>query len=204
MKLDEFVNQLNLESEITALVIAGLAIVLVLLINRKRLLAKIREWRIQRRLSKIGCDQIRNLLCSDGIDGYFNIDRLALIHDSILLISYKLYEGNIYCAENISEWTQLVGQKSFKFTNPLFELENQLTSLRLIIGNVPLEGFLFFNEGAEFPKDHPERVLQQGNIPERFYAADYDTVNPEIKAAWELLKAHQKQAVPGVHISLKT
>ena len=204
MKLDEFYNQLNLVPEAIVLVLVGFAIVLVLLINRKRLRAKIREWRIQRSLKRIGCDQIRNLLCSDGIDGYFNIDRLALTRDSILLISYKLYEGNIYCAEHISEWTQLVGQKSFKFTNPLFELENQLTSLRLLIGNVPLEGYLFFNDGAKFPKGQPERVLQQGNIPERFYAADYETVNPEIEAAWELLKAHQKQADPGVQIGLKT
>jgi len=204
MKLEEIYNQLNLESEITALVLVGAAIALVLLINRKRLRAKIREWRIQRRLNRIGCDQIRNLLCSDGIDGHFNIDRLALTRDSILLISYKLYEGNIYCAEHIAEWTQLVGQKSFKFTNPLFELENQLTSLRLLIGNVPLEGYLFFNDGAVFPKGQPDRVLQQDNIPDRFYVADLETVNSEIKAAWELLKAHQKQAAPGVHISLKT
>ena len=204
MTPEEFYNQLNLESEIIALVLIGVAIVLVILINRKRLRAKIREWRIQRRLDKIGCDQIRNLLCSDGIDGYFNIDRLALTRDSILVISYKLYEGNIYCAEHITEWTQLVGQKSFKFTNPLFELENQLTSLRLLIGNVPLEGYLFFNDGAVFPKGQPDSVLQHDNIPDRFYVTDLETVTPEIKAAWELLKAHQNQAAPGVHISLKT
>ena len=204
MELDEFYNQLNLQSEAIALVLAGFAIVLVIIVNRKRLRAKFREWRIQRRLNRIGCDQIRNLLCSDGIDGYFYIDRLALTRDSILLISYKLYEGNIYCAEHIAEWTQLVGQKSFKFTNPLFELENQLTSLRLLIGNVPLEGYLFFNDGAEFPKGQPGRVLQQDNIPDRFYATDYETVNSEIKAAWELLKTHHKHAAPGVHVSLKT
>ena len=204
MELEKFYNQLNLESEAIALVLAGIAITLVVLINRKRLRAKFREWRIQRKLNRVGCDQIRNLLCSDGIDGYINIDRLALTRDSILLISYKLYEGNIYCAEHIVEWTQLVGQKSYKFTNPLFELENQLTSLRLLIGNVSLEGYLFFNDGAEFPKGQPDRVLQQENIPERFYVTDYETVSPEIKAAWELLKAHQKQAVPGREASVRT
>lgn len=204
MKLDEIYNQLSLESEVIALVLVGFAIMLVILINRKRLRAKFREWRIQRRLNNIGCDQIRNLICSDGIDGYFKIDRLALTRDAIVLISYKLFGGNIYCAEHISEWTQLVGQKSFKFTNPLFELENQLTSIRLLIGNAHLEGYLYFNDGAKFPKGHPEQVLQQGDIPVRFYAVDYETVNPAIKAAWELLKAHQKQAVQGVHASLKT
>lgn len=121
-----------------------------------------------------------------------------------MLISYKLYGGNIYCAEHISEWTQLVGQKSFKFENPLFELENQLTALRLLTGNVHLEGFLFFNNSAEFPKGHPDRVLHPGNIPDRFNAANSENVKPEIAAAWSLLKAHQQQIPPADHASVKT
>jgi len=204
MKLDQIFNQPNLESETIALLIVGLVIVLLLFIIRKSLLAKINEWRIQRSLDKIGCDQIRNLVCSDGIDGYFNIDRLALVQDSILLISYKRYGGNIYCAEHISEWTQLVGQQSFKFANPLFELENQLTSLRLLTGNAQLQGFLFFNQSAEFPKGHPERVLYPGNIPDRFINVDYETTIPEIKAAWHLLKSHRKQGLPSDRASVRT
>ncbi len=204
MNVDDILNQLKLESEAVALALVGLLIALVLIVNRKRILVRVREWRIQRILKQIGCDQIRNLVCSDGLDGYFNIDRLALTGDSILLISYKLYGGNIYCAERISEWTQLVGQKSFKFGNPLFELENQLTSLRLLTGNAPVEGYLFFNRSAEFPKGHPDRVLHPGIIPERFNAANCETINPEIKAAWESLKRHQKRGSSGGHVSVKT
>lgn len=204
MKPDQIFNQINLESEAITLLIVGLVIVLLLFIIRKPLRAKINEWRIQRILDKIGCDQIRNLVCSDGIDGHFNIDRLALIQDSILLIAYKRYGGNIYCAEHISEWTQLIGQQSFKFENPLFELENQLTSLRLLTGNATLQGYLFFNQSAEFPKGHPERVLHPGNIPDRFIDVDYETTTPEIKAAWQLLKSHHKQGVPTDRSSVRT
>lgn len=78
MNPDEIIKQLQLESDLVAIAIVGLAIVLVLLVNRKRLLARIREWRIQRSLKQIGGDQIRNLFCSDGLDGYFKLDRLAL------------------------------------------------------------------------------------------------------------------------------
>lgn len=204
MNPDEILKQLKLESDLVAIAIVGLAIVLVVLVNRKRLLVKIREWRIQRILKRIGCEQIRNLVCSDGLDGYFKLDRLALTPDAIVLISYKLHGGNIYCAEHISEWTQLVGQKSYKFENPLFELENQLTALRLLTGNAHLEGFLFFNNSAEFPKGHPDSVLHPGNIPERFNAANCDNVKPEIAAAWELLKTHQQQISPADHASVKT
>ncbi|MBT8434386.1 MAG: NERD domain-containing protein [Gammaproteobacteria bacterium] len=204
MNPDQILKQLKLESDLVALAITGLAILLVLLVNRKRLLVKIREWRIQRSLGQIGCEQIRNLVCSDGLDGYFKLDRLALTPDAIVLISYKLHSGNIYCAEHISQWTQLVGQKSYKFDNPLFELENQLTALRLLTGNAHLEGFLFFNNSAQFPKGHPDQVLQSTSIPERFNAANCDNVKPEITAAWELLKAHQKQISPADHASVNT
>ncbi|MBT8435774.1 MAG: NERD domain-containing protein [Gammaproteobacteria bacterium] len=204
MNPDQILKQLKLESDLVALAITGLAILLVLLVNRKRLLVKIREWRIQRSLAQIGCEQIRNLVCSDGLDGYFKLDRLALTPDAIVLITYKLHSGNIYCAEHISQWTQLVGQKSYKFDNPLFELENQLTALRLLTGNAHLEGFLFFNNSAQFPKGHPDQVLQSTSIPERFNAANCDNVKPEITAAWELLKAHQKQISPADHASVNT
>jgi hypothetical protein len=204
MNPDEIIKQLKLESDLVAIAIVGLAIVLVLLVNRKRLLAKIREWRIQRSLKQIGCEQIRNLVCSDGLDGYFKLDRLALTPEAIVLISYKLFGGNIYCAEHISDWTQLLGQKSYQFENPLFELENQLTALRLLTGNANLEGFLFFNNSAEFPKGHPGQVLQHATIPERFNTANCVNIKPEITAAWELLKAHQQQIPTADHASVKT
>jgi hypothetical protein len=204
MNPDEIIKQLKLESDLIAIAIVGLAIVLVLLVNRKRLLVKVREWRIQRSLNQIGGDQIRNLVCSDGLDGYFKLDRLVLIPDAIVLISYKLYGGKIYCAEHISKWTQLVGQKSYQFENPLFELENQLTALRLLTANAPLEGYLFFNNSAEFPKGHPDRVLHPVNIPDRFNAANCENIKPEIKAAWELIKAHQQQVSPADPASVKT
>jgi hypothetical protein len=194
MNSNDILNQLTLESEMVAIALLGLAILLILVVNRKRLQVRLREWRIQRSLRKIGCEQLRNLVCSDGLDGYVNIDRLALLQDAILVITYKPYGGNIYCAERISEWTQVVDQKSFKFDNPLFELENQLTSLRLLVDNTPLRGYLFFNHSAEFPKGHPDSVLHPGNIPESFVNADPTTIKPEIRASWEQLKSQQNKA----------
>lgn len=198
------ISQLKIEPAAMVLVTAGLAIILILLVNRKRIQLRLREWRIQRCLQQIGCAQIRNLICPDGLDGYYAIDRLALVQDAILLIAYKPYGGNIYCAERIAEWTQVIGQKSFKFENPLFELDNQLTALKLLSGGVPIQGYLFFNHSAEFPKGHPEMVLHPDNIPERFLGAHCDRVNPQIQAAWELLKAQHKKPSANIPASVKT
>jgi hypothetical protein len=204
MNPGEIIDQLEIEPAALALLAAGLAIVLILLVNRKRFLLGIGEWRIQRCLKKIGCDQIRNMICPDGLDGYYTIDRLALVQDAILLIAYKPYGGNIYCAERIAEWTQVIGQKSFKFQNPLFELENQLTALKLLAGGMPVHGFLFFNYSTSFPKGHPEVVLNPDNIPDRFLGANCDPVNPQVQAAWTQLKAQQQQPSANKQASAKT
>jgi len=204
MNPDEIIGQLELDPTAVALLIIGIAIVLILLITRKRLQLHIGEWRIQRCLKRIGCDQIRNFICPDGLDGYYTIDRLALVQDAILLIAYKPYGGNIYCAERIAEWTQVIGKKSFKFENPLFELENQLTALKLLAGGMPVHGFLFFNHSAAFPKGHPQVVLNPDNIPDRYLGANCNPVNPQVQAAWEQLKAQQKQPRANTRASVKT
>jgi len=204
MDFNETLNQLNLKSEMVAYAVVALAAMLILFVNRRRLLLRFQEWRIERCLRQIGIEQIRNLVCADGIDGFYSIDRLALTGDAVLLISYKPYGGNIYCAERISEWTQVIGRKSYKFRNPLFELDNQLTSLRLLIGNAPLRGFLFFNHSALFPKGHPDSVLNPENIPDKFLTANCGTPSAEIRAAWEQLKTHQKETSGNLRAGVKT
>ena len=204
MDSNEFLNQLSFRSDAVVISIIALALLLILFLNRKRLLVGLREWRIQRCLSRIGCEQIRDLVCDDGLEGQYVIDRLALTPRAILLISYKPYVGNIYCAERISEWTQVVGRQSFKFENPLFELDNQLTALRLLIGNAPLEAYLFFNRSAEFPKGHPQAVLNPDNIPEEFLSPDGEKITTEIRAAWDLLKMHHKGVSQNPEIGVKT
>jgi hypothetical protein len=204
MDVNDSLNRLNFQSEMIAFAIVVLALLLILHLNRHRLRSRFREWRLQRCLGQIGSEQIRNLVCADGLDGYYTLDRLALIGDGILLISYKPYVGNIYCAEKITEWTQVIGQKSFKFENPLFDLENQLIALKAIAGNVPLRGFLFFGQGAAFPKGHPQSVLQPDSIPPQYLRGQIDAISGEASDAWARLKAFQANPEAAAELGVKT
>lgn len=204
MNYNEFMDRVDLQSSVVAIVIVLIALALILLLNRRVLLLRWREWRIQRSLDRIGSEQLRNLVCPDGLDGFYHIDRLALLQDAILVVAYKPYGGNIYCAERIAEWTQVVEQKSFKFENPLFELENQLASLRLQIGDVPLGAYLFFNPSAVFPKGHPHNVLLPYQIPAALLAENSAPPKPAISAAWETLKALHQDGSCAREAGLKT
>jgi len=204
MDVNQAMNHVDLQSEIVAFAIIAIALLLILYLNRGPLFVRYHEWSIQRCLNKIGVEQIRNLACPDGLEGHYSIDRLALTHDAILVIAYKPYVGNIYCAERIAEWTQVIGQKSFKFENPLFELENQITALTLAFGSIPLRGYLFFSHSAVFPKGHPESVLQPDSIPPHFMRDHQQVVKEEVQAAWDYLKWQRSGAGSDDEASVKT
>ncbi len=187
MKLEYFTDQDWLTNTLLPIVVIVLSVAIVLLINRHKLRQLWQEWSTRRCLRRIGIDQKSNLRYPDGLGGSFNIDRLVLLHDSILLVSLKPFSGNIYCANNISEWTQVVGRKSFKFQNPLFDLEFQVNTIRIQVPDVPIRGFLFFDHSARFPKGHPDQVLYPANMPDKFLRGNCPEPDNLVLKAWEVL-----------------
>ena len=177
-----------LYSDLLPLVITFLAITIIAFINAKKLRLFVMSWRKRRLLNAIGIKQQHNLSYYNAIDGSFKVDRLILLKDSILLISLKQYAGNIYCAEKIAEWTQVIDKKSYQFHNPLFELKNQINALQTFVPGITIKGALFFDHTAVFPKGHPNSVLHQGNIPAHFLTRFEvaDAAYPVLKA-WETL-----------------
>ncbi len=181
-----------------------IAIIFLIWINRRYLSATWKSWRTGRLLDKLGIEQIHNLPCPDGLDGEYVLDRLVKLPDEIVLIVFKRFPGNIYCAEKISQWTQVVSQKSYKFENPLFELENQLAALAQLIPGTPVRGYLFFDHSASFPKGCPDAVLFPKNIPDKFSRRDATPVESGIKDAWETLTRLSAESSQHQQLRLKT
>ena len=187
MDIEYYLVQLWTNKYALPITITSLALGIILIINWHQLRNRWLEWRTHRCLNQIGIKQMKNVVCSDGLDGNFKIDRMVMFHNSILLIAFKPYSGNIYCADGIPEWTQIIGQKSYKFTNPLFELENQIRLIQSMIPNVSVRGVLFFDHSASFPKGHPDTLIHPGIIPEYFQQANHPEPQTKILLAWETL-----------------
>lgn len=164
-----------------------IAIATILAINWRKMRAGWLEWHTHRGLDKIGIKQIKNAVCADGFEGKFEIDRLVMLHDSILVIAFRPYSGNIYCAESISEWTQILDQKSYKFKNPLFELENQVSAIQNYLPGVNIRGVLIFDYSASFPKGQPEQVMHLDNIPNSYLHANCPEPRTEVLQYWNAL-----------------
>ncbi len=161
--------------------------VLLVLLNRRSARISWLEWRTRRCLSQIGIKQRKDVICPDGLGGKFTLDRLIMLPDTIVLINFKRYPGKIYCGESMSEWIQVVGQKNFKFENPLFDLESQVTAIRQQLPNVNIKGYLFFDHTANFPKGHPTAVLHPDNVPTEFLRVNCAEAKADILSAWESL-----------------
>jgi hypothetical protein len=141
------------------------------------------------RLNRLGVRAISNFQFPDGLGNYFNIDRLIMRHDGISLLLVKQYPGSIFCADDIDEWTQMLAGKSYRFKNPLIDLDYQIKAVSACIPGVAVNGFLFFDTRAEFPKGHPDRVIRSDRIPETLKRNKHLQVQAPVESAWEKLKS---------------
>ena len=139
------------------------------------------------RLNHLGLREIADFRFPDGLGNYFSIDRLVMRHDGISLLVFKQYPGSIFCADDINEWTQMLAGKSYRFKNPLIELDYQIKAISASIPGVPVNGFLFFDHRARFPKGHPERVIRFDDIPDDLKRDKQEKVQASVEAAWDKL-----------------
>lgn len=166
------------------LVIAALAVYL----NRKKIRNRWLDNKTRRCLKRLGLKQLKDVRWPDGLGHYFVIDRLILRHDGITLLMLKPYPGKIFCSEGIDYWTQMLGHKSYRFKNPLQELNNQVKAISACIPDVHVDGYLYFGSQAEFPKGHPDSVIHYNKIPDELRRNKKQKIKKNVKSAWNKLK----------------
>ena len=142
----------------------------------------------RRCLNRLGYRQRRDFNYPDGMGGKLKIDRLVQAEHGISLVLYMPYEGNIFCADTIDEWTQMTGGKSYTFENPLKHLEIVVNTLAEDI-SVPVHGYLYFGHKASFPKGRPDRVISYDRLPEVLTPARKSKPDAAVVDAWDDLVA---------------
>lgn len=169
-----------------------LVFIMAIVLNRKKIKNSWLRLKTRYCLKHLGIQQLSNIQLPDGMGHYFTVDRLIMRHDGISLLLYNRYPGKIFCADNIDDWTQMLGRKSFRFRNPLHELDNQVKTISSYIPEVAVNGFLFFEHMAEFPKGHPDRVIYLDNIPQQLTQNKQNKVEKPVEAAWQKLMTSAK------------
>ncbi len=153
----------------------------------------IAHWRLHSLVNKLGRAALRHQYVPDGLDDVIYVEQLLLRQDRLLLITIKPFRGNIFAAEQIDQWTQVIGHHSYKFPNPLHQLQSDLQALRGVIRNIQIDGMVVFAKGSQFPKGKPSNVLAYQDL--KTYAPDStDEVKPHLQEAWNSLLASAKPA----------
>jgi len=145
------------------------------------------HWRLHSLVNKLGKTSLRNVYIPDGLGDVIYIEQLILRPTELLLVTIKPFRGNIFAAEQIDLWTQVVGQRSYKFSNPLHQQEHDLQALSAIIPKQAISGMVVFAKGCRFPKGKPDKVCDYQELKNMGNENGTQEINPETKAAWQLL-----------------
>lgn len=151
----------------------------------------ISHWRLQALVKKLGKQSMQNVFIPDGLGDDIYIEQLLLQDNGLLLVTIKSFRGNIFAANQIELWTQVLGHHSYKFKNPLYQQETDLQALKALVPRVALDGLVVFAKGCRFPKGKPDKVIDYQMLKQIKTPADQ--IMPTVQDAWEQL---EKLAVP--------
>ena len=168
--------------------VAGITILFGFLLQITEIKEYIAEWRLSNLLKNTGSDVLHNVTIPDGMDGNIFIEYLILTPKKIILLGVKRYRGLIFAAEKIDLWTQVIGNKSYKFNNPLLQLENDALALDAKIENAIIEEKVLFINGSEFPKGKPEKVISVDDV-KKWKQEGTGEISTILKVAWNELSS---------------
>ena len=174
-------NQLNITISV-ALILLILLIISLLPVIRKF----IQEKRTNRAIQSLGSQYLKQVILPDGMEGSVFLDYLVLAQDTIVLVILKKFRGTIFCAENIDQWTQLIGNRSYKFPNTLQQLDSDILSVSSLVKDVNITGQVVFSNDCDFPKGKPIQVKSLSEIQKT--EVDKQLHSEQLLNAWYKLK----------------
>lgn len=146
---------LDLPIELILALVLSLAVFITYLWTRRQLSASAQVDLI---LQPYKRDEIKEIIIPDGIGGLLEVEHIVLVDQGLLLIETYSISGNLFGAEHIDQWTQILDGRSYKFENPLRRLRTVRQALKLLAPNVPIFCKVVFNADSHFPKGKPEEV----------------------------------------------
>jgi len=182
-------------------VVVGVMLLALLALGCAAIYRRWRRFRARRQLSKTfeaaSASLLRDVLVPDGSGGQLHIDFLLLTGRGLLVVDYRDVEGVVFGGEHMREWAVMNGSDRSTFLNPLDALYDRVAAVRLLAGDVPVDGRIVFTGRAKFPKGRPPRVLRLDLLEAEFPPPAPGTAHPaeRYRTAWDELIA-QVEASP--------
>lgn len=122
---------------------------------------------ISKLIKDLSHKSLRNILLPDSVDEKIWVDCLLLTDGGLIVLDIRDYVGRLFGGDNINEWTQIIGVKSHKFSNPLLELPARINAVQEIADDIPVIGHIVFTRRGAFEKGKPEGVYMVDEVYEQ-------------------------------------
>ena len=123
-------------------------------------------------ITVIGLDSLQDVLVPDGMGGSMHVDFLLLTSRGVLVVDLRDVAGNIFGGDQMTEWTVMAGAKRTTFQNPQGALYDRVAAVKLIAGELPVEGRILFTKRGRFPKGLPRWTMMVDALRAEFPPAD--------------------------------
>ena len=151
--------------------------------------------RIRRLLRHGGCGMLERVAVEDALGGHVHFDFLVLTPGGVLALELRDYEGTVFGAETMEEWTQITTAGSFRFPNPLPALAAGRDALRVLRPGLEVDACVLFSPAGRFQGTPPPGVLDLAGLRARLPGRRGCRSLPEAwRVEWLRLKAMLRQA----------
>jgi len=143
-------------------------------------------------IANVAYEMLKNVLIPNGNGGQIHVHYLLLTQRGLLVADLLDRPGAIFGGDQMLEWTAIGKKQRYTFPNPQHALYDRMAAVRLLTGDVPVEGRLLFTLRSDFPKGKPRNVVRLDDLTEDYPAVDKARGN--ITAAfgdvWANVKRH--------------
>lgn len=143
-------------------------------------------------IASIAYEMLKNVLLPNGNGGQIHVHYLLLTQRGLLVLDLLDLPGAIFGGDQMIEWTVIGKKRRFTFANPQHSLYDRMAAVRLLTGDVPVEGRVLFTVRSDFPKGKPRNVVRIDNLTTDYPVVDQARGN--IAAAfgdvWNNVKKH--------------
>ncbi len=142
-------------------------------------------------IASVAYEMLKNVLIPNGNGGHIHVHYLLLTQRGLLVADLLDMPGAIFGGEQMLEWTVIGKKRRYTFPNPQHTLYDRMAAVRLLTGEVPVEGRVLFTQKSEFPKGKPRNVLRIDDLANEF--PPVDKVRGNITAAFGDVWANVKK-----------
>ncbi len=142
-------------------------------------------------IASIAYEMLKNVLVPNGNGGQIHIHYLLLTQRGLLVVDLLDHPGAVFGGDQMLDWTVIGKKRRFTFTNPQHALYDRMAAVRLLTGDVPVDGRVLFTTRSEFPKGKPRYVIRIDELTDDFPVVD--TARGNITAAFGDVWANVKK-----------